>query len=290
MAATETMPRIEGLSLDAADAAVALSREAGWNQVAADWRVMLAQGSGFAGRAADGSLAGSALVLPLGAEIAWISMVLVTATQRRLGLGTRLLARCLAACAERGLVAGLDATELGRPVYAQLGFHDVYALRRWRLERAVPGDAGVGVGGGILLAPITPADLPEIAAFDAARGPFTRQALLAHLSLRGPALAARDRTGALRGFALSRDGRLATQIGPILAAAPEIALALLSAVTARVAPPYVLDLPEGQIGLAAALRAQGADSPRGFMRMVRGAPGRVAAWNDLYAIAGPELG
>jgi GNAT superfamily N-acetyltransferase len=289
MAAIERMPRIEGISPEAADMAVALSCEAGWNQVAADWRVMLAHGNGFAARAADGSLAGSALVLPLGPEIAWVSMVLVTAAQRRRGLGTQLLARCLAACAEHGLVAGLDATELGRPVYAQLGFRDVYALRRWRLARAMPFGA-VGAGTDILLAPITPADLPEIAAFDAARSPFAREALLAQLALRGPALTARDRAGTLRGFALSRNGRLATQIGPILATTPDIALALLAGVSARVAPPYVLDVPEGQAKFAAALRAEGADSARGFMRMVRGAPGRLAAWNDLHAIAGPELG
>ena len=117
------MPVPGALRSGEAAAAVALSAEAGWNQVEEDWRFMLAAGIGFAGRdRADGRLVGSALVLPLGPALAWIGMVLVAATHRRLGLGTALFGRCLDACAEQGLLAGLDATELGRPVYERLGF------------------------------------------------------------------------------------------------------------------------------------------------------------------------
>ena len=79
-----------------ASALCPLSKEAGWNQVAGDWRLMLRLGQGFGRQAADGRWLGSALTLPLGATLAWISMVLVTKPARGKGLGTELLSRCLA--------------------------------------------------------------------------------------------------------------------------------------------------------------------------------------------------
>lgn len=286
MASTETPPIGDLPAADAARA-VALSAEAGWNQIEADWRFMLAAGIGFAAREPGGAPCGSALVLPLDERVAWVSMVLVTAARRRLGLGTELLRRCLDLCASRGVLAGLDATELGRPVYLPLGFRDVFALRRWRLLRALRVNAPPP---GIQLLRMAATDLVEVGAFDAARSGLARGVLLAHLATRGPALVARDAAGDVLGYALSRDGRNGTQIGPVMAVAPEIAAALLGAITQIVPPPYVLDVPESQTGFAALLAAHGGESPRGFTRMTRGDPGPLSEATPLFAIAGPELG
>jgi len=155
-------------------------------------------------------------------------MVLVAATHRRLGLGTALFGRCLDACAEQGLLAGLDATELGRPVYERLGFVDVLALRRWRLERPVSAPAA---GAGLRIASVSPADLAAVAAFDAARSGMHRPAILAHLATRGPGFVARDAEDALAGYVLSRNGRTAMQVGPIVARDAATARALLAAAT-----------------------------------------------------------
>ena len=114
--------RIERLQPADAEGLCPLSIEAGWNQVAADWRLMLNLGWGFGVRGANGQWIASALALPLGPAISWISMVLVTQLERGQGLGTRLLSRCLAEVEETGAAAGLDATELGRPIYLPLGF------------------------------------------------------------------------------------------------------------------------------------------------------------------------
>lgn len=287
MASTEPLPPIGALIAAEAATAVPLSTEAGWNQVEADWRYMLAAGTGFAARDGDGSPCGSALVLPLDERVAWISMVLVTARRRRLGLGTELLKRCLDLCAARGVLAGLDATELGRPVYRPLGFRDVFALRRWRVPRAV---VGVEPPARVRLAPLAASDLAAVADVDAAHTGLARGALLAHLVSRGPAVVACDAAGSILGYALSRDGRTATQIGPVIARDPQIGAALLCAICAAVPPPYVVDVPEAQRAFAALLETQGGQSPRGFMRMTRGEPGALAATAGLYAISGPELG
>src|ERR1700674_4262341 len=102
MAATETAAGaastwpIERLQPDDAEGLYPLSIEAGWNQVAADWRLMLSLGLGYGVRGANGEWIASALALPLGPAISWISMVLVTELERGQGLGTRLLSRCIA--------------------------------------------------------------------------------------------------------------------------------------------------------------------------------------------------
>ncbi|MEZ0305484.1 MAG: GNAT family N-acetyltransferase, partial [Hyphomicrobiaceae bacterium] len=80
-----TTLQIEALLPDQAEGAAPLSVEAGWNQIAADWRLMLGEGRGFGVRDASGHWIASALVLPLGPAISWISMVLVTKPSRRQG-------------------------------------------------------------------------------------------------------------------------------------------------------------------------------------------------------------
>src|SRR5262245_7374377 len=77
------------------DAAMALSAEAGWNQIAADWQIFLDLGSAVGIIGADGRLIATAATLPHGGRFAWISMVLVTATQRRQGIARRLLQDCI---------------------------------------------------------------------------------------------------------------------------------------------------------------------------------------------------
>ena len=96
-----------------------LSVAAGWNQVAADWRLLLGAGRGF-GIRHNGGWIGSGLALPLGQSIWWISMLLVAEQWRRHGHGTHLLARCMAEIAAAGAAMGLDATEFGRPIYLPL--------------------------------------------------------------------------------------------------------------------------------------------------------------------------
>ena len=58
--------------------ALVLSAEAGWNQIEPDWLMMIKHGHaiGFED-GKDGALVASALALPVGARLAWISIVRV---------------------------------------------------------------------------------------------------------------------------------------------------------------------------------------------------------------------
>lgn len=287
MATTEGLADVT-LAPGQAGAALPLSVEAGWNQLLPDWRFMLEAGTAFGVADGAGRLGASALVLPLGPRLCWISMVLVTQSWRRLGLGTRLLRRCLDEVAGRGAAAGLDATELGRPVYLPLGFRDLYRLSRFRLE-ATP--AAPSPPAGVMLRPLAASDLAALASWDAARSAMARQDVLAHLHGRQPGLAwIAERAGAPAGFVLGREGRLATQIGPLVADDPETALALAGRALAAAPPPYFLDVPDAQTRFCSWLAAHGAVAPRYFIRMVLGDMPGLERTDWIYAIGGPELG
>jgi GNAT superfamily N-acetyltransferase len=198
-----------------AEAALPLSAEAGWNQTAEDWRFMLREGHGIGLRDASGRWIGSSLALPLGEGLCWISMVLVAKDQRRRGLGTRLLHRAIKLARRFCCVVGLDATELGRPVYLPLGFNDLYASSRLRLEAPVQTEPPPG---GCAIRPLLAADLPAVAAFDAPRSGMQRRHVLDYLFRQAPGAAlVAEAGGRIVGYALGRPGRSAFQSGPVIA-------------------------------------------------------------------------
>lgn len=283
-----TNPKIERLAPDDAEALCPLSIEAGWNQVAADWRLMLSLGTGFGVRGTNGQWIGSALSLPLGPGISWLSMVLVTEPSRGIGLGTRLLSRCLAEVGQTGAAAGLDATEFGRPIYLPLGFRDVFPLSRWHAGAGLR--QAVAPPPGIVIRTTTPEDMAQIRDYDFPRSGFGRGPILVHLLSRAPRFAqvAIRADGTLVGYVLARDGHRTTHIGPVVADDVATGLALLSAAFAATGEPLIVDVPDAQAGIQGWLEQQGASAPRRFMRMLRGGE-PVADAGRIFALAGPEL-
>jgi GNAT superfamily N-acetyltransferase len=284
MASTEALA-ITPIDAAECEAVWPLSVEAGWNQNVADWRFMLGAGRGFGLRGADGTWEASSLVLPLGARLAWISMVLVTKSRRRGGVGTGLLKRCLAEVQASGAVAGLDATEQGRPIYLPLGFRDLYKISRWHFDSAKDAPSSVA------LRPMTAADLPAVLAYDRTRSGMDRPALLTHLAARQRAAAwiAED-GGRITGFVLGREGRTACSIGPVIAENEMTGLALIGRAAASVAGPFIIDVPDVQAEIRQWLEDQGAVSPRGYMRMTLGTAPGLDDPSHVFALAGPELG
>src|SRR5262249_48438193 len=247
------MASIEAISADQCEAVWPLSIEAGWNQNVADWRFMLGAGRGFGCRGEGGKWEASSLVLPLGDRLAWISMVLVTRARRRGGVGSDLLKRCIAEVQASGAVAGLDATEQGRPIYLPLGFHDLYRIARWHF------DGAKSVPAAIDLRPMTPADLPAIVAYDCALSGMERPALLRHLAGRQPSAAwVAEQGGRLRGFVLGREGRTARSIGPVVADDETTGLALIAKAASSVPGPFIIDVPDAHAEIRSWLQRQDA--------------------------------
>ena len=279
------MASIEAIDAAECEAVWPLSIEAGWNQNVADWRFMLEAGHGFGLRGADGKWEASSLVLPLGSKLAWISMVLVTGTRRRSGVGTGLLKRCIAEVQASGAVAGLDATEQGRPIYLPLGFRDLYRIARWHF------DAAKDVPSGVPVRPLSAKDLPAVLAYDRARSGMDRPALLTHLASRQPNAAwVAEEGGRLSGFVLGREGRTACSIGPVVADNESTGLSLIGTAASSVTGPFIIDVPDAHAEIRKWLERQGAVSPRGYMRMTLGTAPGLDDPSHVFALAGPELG
>ena len=286
-AATDPSEGLVLAPLGTGDAArgAALSEEIGWNQNRADWLYMLANGFGYGRSDAGGRLVGSAMALGYGG-FAWVCMVLVSPTWRRRGIATDLTNRVLADLEAAGTIAGLDATPDGREVYRHLGFEDIYRIERHWAAAAAPAEAP-----GMEIAPAAPGDLASIARLDAPAFGGDRGALLASLMERLPARAfVAHREGGLAGYALARDGRQATQIGPLVADEAETAIALAAHALAGLDGRAVIDCPDRHGALIDWLGASGFAYQRPYIRMLRRRSQPLDDAGLVYALAGPELG
>lgn len=307
---------------------MALSVAAHWNQNEQDWRTMLALGRGWglrepggagepggpggaggsggaggAGGAEGGHLVASTLVLPYGGHFAWISMVLVLPEARGRGHASRLLDVALQWLAAEHLLPVLDATPAGRPVYLKQGFVDDWAFARWRRAAglALPAPQAMAKRDA-RVRQLRESDWPAVAALDAPAFGASRLSLLRRLWQRQPALGwvLDGGVGDLRAFVLGREGRTAMQLGPLVAVAPDDALALLQAAfdasqqaAGAALPSLIVDAREGQPEVEAWLQQHGFAVERRFTRMVRAAPGTPSAPGDaahVVLVAGPELG
>jgi hypothetical protein len=190
----------------------------------------------------------------------------------------------------RGAVAGLDATEQGRPIYLPLGFRDLYKISRWHLDK-VSGE-GVPAPEGVHLRHLAPSDMTRIYEYDQAHSAMDRSALLAHLGARLPSIGwvAEDKVGRLVGYVLGREGRTASSIGPLIADSEAIGLALLDRAARSVEPPFIVDVPAAHPAFRHWLNEQGAVSPRGYVRMTLGEAPGLSDPRHVFALAGPELG
>jgi GNAT superfamily N-acetyltransferase len=112
-------------------AGLRLCREANWNQVAADWELLLASSPDGCRVAIDGAdkVIGSVATIRYGDDFSWIAMVLVDPPHRGKGIGRQLLKEALDVIGE-ATTARLDATPAGRAVYVPLGFREEYGLQR----------------------------------------------------------------------------------------------------------------------------------------------------------------
>lgn len=255
--------------------AMELSAQAGWNQLPADWNLFMVHGKVFG--LFDGKvLVATAAIMPYGDDFAWISMVLTRKDWRGRGFGTALLKTCIAELEAMGRTALLDATPAGEPLYRSLGFEDGERFTRWQ-----------GMGGGVLAAAPAAADPAALAAANAAFG-ADRTPLLADFSARCPAARRSAPQGAVHAF--GRNGRIATQIGPVIGADEAAVSDLVANIVAVLDGPVFLDVSDRYPRLVERLRALGFARQRPFLRMKKGRAPAPTRAGETAVIAGPEFG
>jgi hypothetical protein len=170
-------------------------------------------------------------------------------------------------------------------VYKPLGFRDGWPLQRWRRRSDVAVSMSTGTRN------LEEKDWPEVLALDAAAFGCDRSPLLERLRARSRGFSCvHEKDGRIRGFLLGREGRIATQLGPIVAANEEIAGMLAAHALARVKAPVIVDALERHAGFARWLAAHGFARERPYTRMALGRDELFGDPGRTLAIAGPELG
>jgi GNAT superfamily N-acetyltransferase len=277
-------------------AALRLSTQAGWNHVEADLRRLLElwPAGYFVGRRGSEVVASTSLAIH-GGHVGWVGLVLVDEAHRRQGLGGEIFDAMLDAAQDAGVkTLGLDATDLGRPLYLTKGFRDVATVERWLRP------AGNGELTSHPPIALTSHDSRQdssawndILAMDRHAIRLDRSALLNHFrneqevrcqSIRSPQL------GTLLAFAMIRPGRIASHIGPVIgdseAAAEAVLDQLLQDVEAK--QPVFIDVPPGRLKNWLAVR--GFALSRSVVRMQAGIRGPDLLGPRVFAVCGFELG
>lgn len=267
------------------DACLRLVAEAGWNQTANDWKTILEIGE-TCGLFEDGTLIATAAIV-LHGPVGWVCMVLVTPSAQRRGHATRLLNWAGNRLDELGLTPGLDATPAGRQVYLHLGYNDIYPITRMQCDAPL---VRATASSNPVIRPVTTDDLSALLALDRDAFGIDRSALLASLIRRQPDLAAGVfQNDACQGFVLAREGRRATQIGPLVAREETLAVELLHHVLNTSEGPVFIDVPDLHVALRGELKGRGFTAQRPFTRMLRG---KTEAFDDsrlVFALTGPEF-
>lgn len=192
-----------------------LSTQAGWNQTSEDWERLarLDQGNVKVWRD-SGEVRASYSIIGYGHHLAWIGMILVDETYRGRGLGKIAFQLALEDARADGFqVLGLDATDLGEPIYIRSGFESIAPIVRWqgtlrpiethRKNAEFQRDLHPGV-----------LEL-DFKCSGEDRSPLLRD--LAHTAT----LLSLGQEGKTVAYAAVRPGRTALQVGPVVASSPE---------------------------------------------------------------------
>jgi GNAT superfamily N-acetyltransferase len=264
---------------------IRLGQQVGWNQTPSDWQRFLdLQPDGcFVGHSEG--LAVSTITTFIFGSVAWIAMVLVEASHRGRGIATALLEHALSFLDGRGIhTVRLDATPLGQPLYARLGFVEQLRLARYEGVMAlVHESAGVETA----LAD----HWEDLAVLDHLITNTDRRQFLARLFAEQPqnVRCVRNNDGRVAGFMTARPGAKALMFGPCVGTPEAAALLLADAARIHAGQQVYIDVPLANRRAVEWAETQGLTVQRHLTRMCRGVA--ICEQIDcLWASSGPEKG
>lgn len=282
---------LRNMTVDDIAAGLRLCRASGWNQLESDWRVFLDRNPSACRVAErDGNIVGTIATLRYGDCFSWLSMVLVEPSERGAGIGTHLLREGLAMLRED--CVRLDATPLGRPIYARNGFVDEYPLSRMTATVQIADFLAVAVGVSARTRPMREEDLAQVLPYDREVFGADRSRLLRALFQLAPGYAwIAGEAGSIEGYSFGRPGFLYEQLGPVVAQDAQTARNLVSAcLSSQSGTKVAIDVPMSDAGWLSWLGERGFSPARSFVRMCRGENKYPGLLSEIYAIAGPEFG
>ncbi len=208
----------EALSEDHLASAHRLSSQAGWNQTEEDWRRLVKLNpQGVRIWRDGGEVRASFSIMQYGSEVAWIGMILVDTAYRGVGLGKSTFESALnVARLANCKVIGLDATDMGEPIYRKYGFEATGPIVRWG---GVIGE----VSGCEVPARIEEKVTPELLELDRRHAGADRGNLLRVMIAGGDRLLVQRSGGNPVAYGILREGRSASHLGPVIAESPQSA-------------------------------------------------------------------
>jgi GNAT superfamily N-acetyltransferase len=278
--ASDSFPPIRRLGPADLRRCVALSVDRGWSPERAKWSLLLGCAEAFGVDAPDGDASGrlaAAVVLTRwGPDLASVGMMLVATQYARRGLGRALMEHLLAEAGDATVT--LFATDMGRPLYEQLGFvplrRSVSFVGTFRRGRVGPGARPSRVGAGVPAAVIRPAaeaDLPSILAVDRAAFGADRGRVLTRLPGFAERLAVLATERGISGYAAAwRNLPSSAIVGPVVAPDAEGAKRLIAELAATVGGTIRLDLDPDRPELPAWAYARGLEPVGRTTVMARG--------------------
>jgi GNAT superfamily N-acetyltransferase len=258
-----------------------LKEAAHWNQLEQDWvNVMALEPEGCWVDEQQGEVAASTTAVCYGKDLAWIGMVLVEPRFRGRGLARGLMEHALVWLEQRGVrQVKLDATDMGRPLYAKLGFRPERVIERWSAMRERQRSA---VAADCHLWPLCVAEIDR-ESFGVDRTRLIEQLLRA---FPGQAEASGD------GFVLGRPGSHAYFLGPCAASDAVTARRLMEGLLERVpAERLFWDLFPDVSAAVDLARELGFERRRELLRMrLHDEPTLAGRPERVFAAAGFEYG
>ena len=270
----------EPLSGESVASAWRLSTQAGWNQTEEDWgRLLRMKGTSVKVLVRDGEVRASYSVVGYGPKLAWIGMILVDEAYRGGGWGKAAFTGALREAAGFETV-GLDATNLGEPIYLKQGFKIGCPIVRWRT---------VSHGHAACVQPLQKGMQEGILALDASSAGVDRAGLLTDLADSGAAIFRWEEQGETRAYGVVRPGRTAAHLGPVVANSPEgFAAVLDQALEFCQGGPMICDAVSADAETI--LAARGMEPVRFLKRMTRPLDAMSLAGPGVWCGAGFELG
>ena len=259
--------------------ALRLCRAAGWNHLHVDWlRLIDHQPGGCFAAEIDGRLVGTVTSIRYQTQLAWIGMMLVDQNYRRRGIGTKLMNAILNFLREQKVECiKLDATPLGEPVYARLGFRSESSFHRWERRADETGKAKRSE---------TVAMLNDFhLKLDREAFGVDRSAWLQRVAQSATVVTHNT------GFGMIRPGHIADYLGPVTAETPEAALAIVQDLLNHpLGQRLFWDLPHDDDDLCQLPLSLGFHPVRDLTRMWTGKMCHTSKANLQFAIIDPSVG
>ena len=262
---------------------------AGWNQLEADWKMLLNAGGDNFVASLDGENAGIVVSLPYQDHFTWIAMVLVDPQARRKGVGKTLMNKSIEVALPKGAIR-LDATAEGFELYKTLGFQTEYELVRL-IKSSVGTSAKQNNQNNEAGIPMSNDELESIIHLDIPIFGADRSGILRCMYERNPEYGfCRKENGSIRAYCLGRSGSQYEHVGPIIAEGTTYAADILASVLEPLgSKDVVIDVFADKEDWIALLEESGFTKQRSFTRMCLGKLHHPGLKEKQFAIGGPEI-